>query len=73
MKIISLSLLFILFLFATAAVYLYLFWGTRRLLHSSYDEEFADSKRDLIIDRCGRILCTVYAPLCILLLIYIFV
>lgn len=61
MKIILTSTAFLMFLFLTAAVWIYLIFAIKKMINCSYEE-----KTDHTV---GKILCTAYAPFCIFTLI----
>lgn len=69
MKALLTGTLFLIFLVATASVFLYLAWGTRRIFRVRYDAGYIDEK----IEKIGECICAFYAPICIFLLIAIFV
>ena len=61
MKIILTSTAFLMFLFLTAAVWIYLIFEVRKMISCSYEKNTNHT--------IGNILCTAYAPFCIFTLI----
>lgn len=73
MKTILIALVMISFMLLTALVFVYLAWGIRKIFLLQFNPNYRINNSDAVIQKCGELLCTVYAPFVMLLLVAIFV
>lgn len=73
MKTILIALVMISFMLLTALVFVYLAWGIRKIFLLQFNPNYRINNSDAVIQKCGELLCTVYAPFVMLLLVAIFI
>lgn len=73
MKTILIALVMISFMLLTALVFVYLAWGIRKIFLLQFYPNYRINNSDAVIQKCGELLCAVYAPFVMLPLVAIFI
>lgn len=72
MKTILIALVMISFMLLTALVFVYLAWGIRKIFLLQCNPNYHLRNSDAVISKYGELLCAIYTPFVMLLLVAVF-